>query len=177
MENGKADRITKPEVKMTTLTTLISLLRALRALDTLNDFLPYPGISQIAMTSMLREEPRKYASKPRKTPPATPWKWGIKAIIAWNPRTGEIRSGQLPSSSGFEPKLLKFDGVAANRDKESDDPLGYNTTRAWTRRHQMTLNGIREDFSVAGLLTAATAANLKPPKAKSTLKQVHQAIA
>lgn len=60
----------------TTLATLISLLRALRALDTLNDFLPDPGISPIAMTSMVREEPRKYASKPRKTPPAKPWKWG-----------------------------------------------------------------------------------------------------
>ncbi|MEX1048226.1 MAG: helix-turn-helix transcriptional regulator [Akkermansiaceae bacterium] len=59
-----------------TLATLISLLRALRSLDTLEDFLPDPGISPIAMTSMLREEPRKYASKPRKTPPATPWKWG-----------------------------------------------------------------------------------------------------
>jgi transcriptional regulator with XRE-family HTH domain len=59
-----------------TLTTLIALLRALNALDTLENFLPDPGISPMAMTSMLQDAPRKYASKPRKTPPPTPWKWG-----------------------------------------------------------------------------------------------------
>jgi transcriptional regulator with XRE-family HTH domain len=59
-----------------TLGTLIAMLRALNALDTLESFLPDPGISPIAMTSMLQDAPRKYASKPRKTPPATPWKWG-----------------------------------------------------------------------------------------------------
>lgn len=59
-----------------TLTTLIALLRALNALDTLENFLPDPGISPIAMTSMLQDAPRKYSSKPRKTPPPTPWKWG-----------------------------------------------------------------------------------------------------
>ncbi|MGL5017004.1 MAG: type II toxin-antitoxin system HipA family toxin [Luteolibacter sp.] len=48
-----------------------------------------------------------------------------KAVIAWNPQTGEIRSGQVPASAGFEAWLLKFDGVSANRDKELDDPLGY----------------------------------------------------
>ncbi len=59
-----------------TLGTLIAMLRALNALDTLESFLPDPGISPIAMTSMLQDAPRKYASKPRRTPPATPWKWG-----------------------------------------------------------------------------------------------------
>jgi serine/threonine-protein kinase HipA len=48
-----------------------------------------------------------------------------KAVIAWNPVTGEIRSGQVPFAAGFEPWLLKFDGVSANRDKELNDPLGY----------------------------------------------------
>lgn len=48
-----------------------------------------------------------------------------KAVIAWNPKTGEIRSGQVQTSQGFEPWLLKFDGVSANRDKELNDPLGY----------------------------------------------------
>lgn len=48
-----------------------------------------------------------------------------KAVIAWHPETGEIRSGQLPQESGFEPWLLKFDGVSGNRDKELDDPAGY----------------------------------------------------
>lgn len=59
-----------------TLTTLVALLRALQALDTLENFLPDPGISPMAMSSMLQDAPRKYASKPRKTPPPTPWKWG-----------------------------------------------------------------------------------------------------
>jgi transcriptional regulator with XRE-family HTH domain len=59
-----------------TLTTLIALLRALNALDTLESFLPDPGISPIALTSMLQDTPRKYSSKPRKTPARTPWKWG-----------------------------------------------------------------------------------------------------
>ncbi len=59
-----------------TLTTLIAVLRVLDALDTLENFLPDPGISPMAMTSMLQDAPRKYSSKPRKTPPPTPWKWG-----------------------------------------------------------------------------------------------------
>ncbi|HET7674135.1 MAG TPA: type II toxin-antitoxin system HipA family toxin [Gammaproteobacteria bacterium] len=49
-----------------------------------------------------------------------------KAIIAWNPQTNEVRSGQVPAPPGFEYWLLKFDGVAHNRDKEPlADPLGY----------------------------------------------------
>jgi serine/threonine-protein kinase HipA len=49
-----------------------------------------------------------------------------KAVIAWNPETGEIRSGQIDAADGFEHWLLKFDGVSGNRDRESlDDPQGY----------------------------------------------------
>lgn len=48
-----------------------------------------------------------------------------KAVIAWNPQTGEVRSGQLPTTPGFEHWLLKFDGVSGNRDKELADPQGY----------------------------------------------------
>lgn len=48
-----------------------------------------------------------------------------KAIIAWNPRTNEVRSGQVPAPEGFGYWLLKFDGVSANRDKELEDPQGY----------------------------------------------------
>lgn len=48
-----------------------------------------------------------------------------KAVIAWNPVTNEVRSGQLPADSGFEQWLLKFDGVENNRDKELADPEGY----------------------------------------------------
>lgn len=49
-----------------------------------------------------------------------------KAVVAWNPATGEFRSGQVDAPPGFEHWLLKFDGVAENRDKESlADPQGY----------------------------------------------------
>lgn len=58
-----------------TLSTLIALLRALNALDCIEPILPDPGPSPLLL-ARLQEEPRKYASKPRKTPPTTPWKWG-----------------------------------------------------------------------------------------------------
>jgi serine/threonine-protein kinase HipA len=48
-----------------------------------------------------------------------------KAVIAWNPSTNEIRSGQTQAGDGFEYWLLKFDGVSGNRDKELEDPHGY----------------------------------------------------
>ncbi len=50
-----------------------------------------------------------------------------KAVIAWNPATNVVRSGQLDSLGlGFEHWLLKFDGVAGNRDKDRlADPKGY----------------------------------------------------
>lgn len=48
-----------------------------------------------------------------------------KAVIAWNPATNEVRSGQVPADHDFEYWLLKFDGVQGNRDKELEDPKGY----------------------------------------------------
>lgn len=48
-----------------------------------------------------------------------------KAVIAWNPESGEVRSGQVDTDAGFEHWLLKFDGVSGNRDRELDDPQGY----------------------------------------------------
>ena len=49
-----------------------------------------------------------------------------KAVIAWNPQTGEVRSGQLEVGPGFEHWLLKLDGVSGNRDRERlADPQGY----------------------------------------------------
>jgi len=48
-----------------------------------------------------------------------------KALIAWNPSTGEVRSGQLEAPPGFSHWLLKFDGVSGNKDKELEDPQGY----------------------------------------------------
>jgi len=48
-----------------------------------------------------------------------------KAVIAWNPRTNEVRSGQVEAGEGFGYWLLKFDGVSGNKDKELADPKGY----------------------------------------------------
>ena len=48
-----------------------------------------------------------------------------KAVIAWNPETDEVRSGQTTAGDGFSHWLIKFDGVAGNKDKELDDPRGY----------------------------------------------------
>jgi len=48
-----------------------------------------------------------------------------KAVIAWNRATNEVRSGQIQAGEGFEYWLLKFDGVAGNKDKELEDPKGY----------------------------------------------------
>jgi len=48
-----------------------------------------------------------------------------KAVIAWNPATNEVRSGQVMADPGFEHWLLKFDGVTGNRDRELEDPKGY----------------------------------------------------
>ncbi|SMG65381.1 HipA domain-containing protein [methanotrophic bacterial endosymbiont of Bathymodiolus sp.] len=48
-----------------------------------------------------------------------------KAIIAWNKKTNEIRSGQVTAGEDFTYWLLKFDGVSGNKDKELDDPTGY----------------------------------------------------
>jgi serine/threonine-protein kinase HipA len=51
-----------------------------------------------------------------------------KALIAYNPDTGEVRSGQLDLGPGFEHWLIKLDGVAENRDREAlADPQGYGT--------------------------------------------------
>ncbi len=48
-----------------------------------------------------------------------------KAVLAWNPTTGEFRSGQLKADEGFEHWLLKFDGVSDNRDGDLADPQGF----------------------------------------------------
>ncbi len=46
-----------------------------------------------------------------------------KAVIAWNPKTHEIRSGQFDVDRGFEHWLLKFDGVGV--DLELGTSLDY----------------------------------------------------
>jgi serine/threonine-protein kinase HipA len=48
-----------------------------------------------------------------------------KAVLAWNPDSGEFRSGQAPASEGFSHWIIKFDGIHGNRDKELADPQGF----------------------------------------------------
>ncbi len=48
-----------------------------------------------------------------------------KAVIAYNPTTNEVRSGQLAAPEGFEHWIIKFDGVSGNTDKDLGSPRGY----------------------------------------------------
>ena len=57
-----------------------------------------------------------------------------KAVIAWNPETGEVRSGQVAAPSGFEAWILKFDGV---NDASLGDPQGFG--RIEYAYHKMAL--------------------------------------
>ena len=48
-----------------------------------------------------------------------------KAIIAYNQKTGEIRSGQVDVDEGYDFWLMKFDGVSKNGDHNIDDVPEY----------------------------------------------------
>ena len=48
-----------------------------------------------------------------------------KAVIAFNPDTRQVRSGQLDLPAGFEHWLIKFDGVDMSGDWGVADPSGY----------------------------------------------------
>jgi len=58
-----------------------------------------------------------------------------KAVITWNPKTDEIRSGQFEAAPGFEHWLLKFDGVG--RDVELGTGADYG--RIEYAYHRMAL--------------------------------------
>lgn len=47
-----------------------------------------------------------------------------KAVVALNPLTGELRSGQVAAEPGFEQWLLKLDGVGADLDLGSSGHFG-----------------------------------------------------
>ena len=47
-----------------------------------------------------------------------------KAVIAWNPETNEVRSGQSLAPPGFQHWILKFDGIDSAFDGNRD-PKGY----------------------------------------------------
>ena len=48
-----------------------------------------------------------------------------KAVIAFNPETGQVRSGQVDLPAGFQHWLIKFDGVEFSGDWGVADPQGY----------------------------------------------------
>lgn len=48
-----------------------------------------------------------------------------KALIAWNPITNEVRSGQIKAPEEFSYWLIKFDGISSNGDHGLVDPQGY----------------------------------------------------
>ena len=48
-----------------------------------------------------------------------------KAVIAFEPKTKQVRSGQLNLPTGFEHWLIKFDGVEFSGDWGVADPSGY----------------------------------------------------
>ena len=47
-----------------------------------------------------------------------------KTLIAWNPETNDIRSGQIEAGKGYEYWLLKFDNIKNNKDKICDLLIG-----------------------------------------------------
>ena len=62
-----------------------------------------------------------------------------KAVVLYNPESGEIRSGYAPPEPGDVPALLKFDGVATAPSelsgggfagRELDEPLPFNRVEA-----------------------------------------------
>ncbi|MFQ5416638.1 MAG: type II toxin-antitoxin system HipA family toxin [Myxococcota bacterium] len=48
-----------------------------------------------------------------------------KAVIAWNPETRVVRSGQAGLEPGFSHWVLKLDGVRSSDDREAGTTLGY----------------------------------------------------
>lgn len=50
-----------------------------------------------------------------------------KTLIAWNPETNDIRSGQIDAGQGYEYWLLKFDNIKNNKDKDSRPDDGEYT--------------------------------------------------
>lgn len=47
-----------------------------------------------------------------------------KAVIAWNPKTNSIQSGQVGTNDGFEHWLLKFDGMGRDNELGSSEHYG-----------------------------------------------------
>jgi serine/threonine-protein kinase HipA len=76
-----------------------------------------------------------------------------KAVVAWNPKTDELRAGNMAVSAGFEQWLLKFDGMGLSG--ESADGTSGSVEYAY---HLMAMEaGI--DVPAARLLTESTRAH------------------
>jgi len=151
-----------------------------------------------------------------------------KAVLAWNPESGEFRSGQLdaslaalqhfdfndPLGYSYEQAILTirqlelgpdaleeqfrrtvFNLLARNQDDHVkniaflmdrsgnwslspayDVTYAYNPSGDWTQKHQMSVNGKRDEFTTRDLLTFGATASLKTAKAKAILEEVKQAI-
>ena len=97
-----------------------------------------------------------------------------KAVIAWNPETNEVRSGQVAAGKGFGYWLLKFDGVTGNKD---DVTYSYNPAGIWTATHQMTMNGKRDGFTLADFRACAKNALMKRGRAETIVDEVRAAVA
>ena len=65
-----------------------------------------------------------------------------KAIIAYNPKSGEVRSGQADAPKGFAHWLLKFDGVD---DDQLGTSQGYGRVDGDRRGTHATLGTVEED--------------------------------
>lgn len=50
-----------------------------------------------------------------------------KTLIAWNPKTNHIRSGQINAGKDYEYWLLKFDNIQNNKDKDAQPDKGEYT--------------------------------------------------
>lgn len=48
-----------------------------------------------------------------------------KALVAWNKKTNEMKSGQIDAGDGFDYYLVKFDGVSGNGDHGVADSTGF----------------------------------------------------
>lgn len=79
-----------------------------------------------------------------------------KALIAWNPKTDEVRSGQANVPAGFSHWLIKFDGVA---DSQLGSSTGYGRVEmayhhmAKAAGIEMTQCGLLEESGRAHFMT------------------------
>jgi serine/threonine-protein kinase HipA len=57
-----------------------------------------------------------------------------------------------------------------------DIAYSYNPSGAWTSRHQMSVNGKRDGFTIDDLIALAVAGAIKPAKARRFIEEVDTAV-